>query len=385
MSDTFTTTTRQSWFSRIISSFVGILFGIWLFFGSFFILFLNEGRVDFWTLAEKAPLLKQTDSPTPEYSGKLVAIEWDLTTRTPLWDTFLKPNTYLLVKRNVETYAWKEDEKTETHKDIGGSETTTKTYTYEKKWLENPESSSRFQVPTGHTNITSDIKNTSFTNGDLKVGDYSLSSQWLFIEWWETLTLNTENTLLTGSYILENNYIYKSVGTWTLSNPEIGDIRISYHVIISPLTNTTSFWQLDTTKKSLQSYQATKYRSFYEVRNWNRWEAATTLHQEHTMIQWLLRLAWFLCMFAGLSLVVWPISVFFDVLPFLGTVSRSILWFINFFIALALSTVTIIVWMIFYNIYALIVVILITLWVIGYFLNKKYNTNSQPQSTTPWV
>ena len=385
MSDTFTTTTRQNWFSRMMSSFVGILFWIVLFFGAFFILFLNEWRVDFWTLAEKAPLLKQTDSPNGEYGGELVAIEWDLPTNTPLGDTFLKPNSYLSIQRNVETYAWKENEETHTSKDIGWSETTTKTYTYEKKWLQNPESSSKFQVRTGHNNIISDIKNPSFLNGDLKVWDYSLEKQWLFIEWWENLVLTNDNTILNESQTLENNYIYKSIGTWTLSNPEIGDIRISYNVINSPLTNITSFWQLDTAKKSLSSYQATKYHDFYEVRKWNRTEAAQNLHWEHTMIQWLIRLAGFLCMFIGLSLIVWPISVFFDILPFLGTVSRSILWFINFFIAFALSTVTIIVWMIFYNIYALIIVILITLWVIGYFLNKKYNTNSQTQGSNPQV
>ena len=44
MSDSFTTRTHQSWFSRIGNSFAGVLIGLALIVGMVGLLFWNEGR-----------------------------------------------------------------------------------------------------------------------------------------------------------------------------------------------------------------------------------------------------------------------------------------------------------------------------------------------------
>ena len=46
MANSFTTVTTTGYFQRIINSFVGILIGVLLFAGSFFLLYWNEGRFD---------------------------------------------------------------------------------------------------------------------------------------------------------------------------------------------------------------------------------------------------------------------------------------------------------------------------------------------------
>ena len=78
-------------------------------------------------------------------------------------------------------------------------------------------------------------------------------------------------------------------------------------------------------------------------------------------------------MWAGLSAVFRPISVFLDVVPLFGSLSKGIIGFITGLIALVLSIVTILVSMILHNVVALIVSVLITSFVIAYVIKKKGN------------
>jgi hypothetical protein len=54
MSNYFRETTHTSWFSRLMSSFMGVLFGFLMFLGSFVLLYFNEGRVNLSKIAKTA-------------------------------------------------------------------------------------------------------------------------------------------------------------------------------------------------------------------------------------------------------------------------------------------------------------------------------------------
>jgi hypothetical protein len=73
--------------------------------------------------------------------------------------------------------------------------------------------------------------------------------------------------------------------------------------------------------------------------------SATTMFEmaqkENILVMWVLRVGGFLAMLIGLSLFFRPTSVFADVLPFLGNLVGTLSIFVVFFIAGALSFLTI--------------------------------------------
>ena len=150
MSDEVTEVSYQSWFSRIGGAFSGMLVGLFLFVVAFPILFWNEGRAVHRAqdLDEGQKNAETVDVAVidPAKEGKLVFASGTATTDDTLRDPMFGITTKgaLRLKRVVEMYLWKETEQTETKKNIGGGETTTKTYSYSKIWSTDVINSSVF-------------------------------------------------------------------------------------------------------------------------------------------------------------------------------------------------------------------------------------------------
>lgn len=62
-----------------------------------------------------------------------------------LTDPYVQPGQVLSLQRNVEMYAWVENKETTTKDKVGGGQEETTTYTYEKKWTDEPQDSSVFK------------------------------------------------------------------------------------------------------------------------------------------------------------------------------------------------------------------------------------------------
>jgi hypothetical protein len=89
----------------------------------------------------------------PGNEGKLVHISGELATKLPLTDPEFGVSTPAArLVRTVELYQWKEDSRTETKKNLGGSEDKVTTYTYTQVWSEPRIDSGRFHDPGGHEN-----------------------------------------------------------------------------------------------------------------------------------------------------------------------------------------------------------------------------------------
>src|SRR5947208_937507 len=152
MSDQFVTITRTSWLGNIMNSFVGVLLGIILFLVAFPGLGFNEGRTNMATVA-KAGVLVDGASVNEQTEGKQVAVAGTLASDERLGDTpYLAAGAYVQLNRKVEMYAWVEHKSTETHKDTGGSSTTTTTYTYDKQRTCSPDDAQSFEHPQGRYN-----------------------------------------------------------------------------------------------------------------------------------------------------------------------------------------------------------------------------------------
>ena len=107
--------------------------------GSCIFLFWNEGRAvqTERSLTEGASLVVSVDPARvdPANDGKLVHLSGDLKPGAPLTDPdFTVSATALRLVRKVEMYQWKEETKTETRKNVRGSEETITTYEYVRTW-----------------------------------------------------------------------------------------------------------------------------------------------------------------------------------------------------------------------------------------------------------
>src|SRR4051812_2293804 len=157
MSDTFTEVSTKSWGSRLVESIKGVLFGLVLILGSGVGLFWNEGRAvqTQRSLTEGAGVVIDIDSARvdPVNEGKLVHVSGDMRAPAPVVDPdFGVSANGLRLVRSVEMFQWKEDKKTETRKNLGGSEETVTTYTYTKEWATNRIDSRDFRQQDGHVN-----------------------------------------------------------------------------------------------------------------------------------------------------------------------------------------------------------------------------------------
>ena len=375
MSDQFTEVTTKSWGSRIVDSIVGVLFGILLFLGSFVVLYMNEGRVDVSKIAKTAIEIEPTSEAPVDANGKLVSTTGTFKSDEKLGDVFLKEGDYISLKRIVEMYAWEETKHSDSHKNFGGSETTKTTYSYSKKWTRFPENSSQFKESSGHHNPEMTIKKKNITISHADLGIYGVDTDKLTLpECNSEIQLNKVNTILDqGFKIADPKYMFKGEGT--ISEPQIGDLRISYLAVDNPIVPATIFGKLDGPEKQISPYYGVKDTKLYRVFEGSRDGAVVTMHEEYTFTLWMLRLLGFVMMWLGLMLLFRPISVVLDVVPILGSIGMAAIGLTTFGISFVLSLVTILVSMILHNVIVLVGVIAAFVVGILWYLRSKRENN----------
>ena len=373
MADQFVTVTRTGWFSNIINSFVGVLFGIILFLVAFPVLWFNEGRTNMATVAQSSVLVDGT-SVNAQTEGKQVAVAGTLASNEQLGDPpYLAEGAYVQLNRNVEMFAWVEHKSTDTRKDVGGSSTTTTTYTYEKQWTSSPDDSDTFEHPQGHTNPPLPVQSTTIVVSSASVGAYAINPADITLPSGQDIRLNPEMVTTNKNRRLVGNYILLGAGSF--DTPQLGDIRISYNGVPA---NTRAIAFGKQQGATLIPYLTAKNDRLYRVfLNTDRAGAIQEMSTEYKVIGWVLRLVGFLMMWIGLCLCFGPITTFLDVLPFLGSAGRFMVGLVTLPVALVLSIITIVISILAHNILALIVVL--GLLIGGVMLwSKVQKRNGQP-------
>lgn len=363
MPDKFTETTTTGYGTRIVDSIKGITFGVILFFGSFILLYWNEGSVDFSVLARNArEIISTSTSQTDALQGSLVSTTGLLSSNEMLGDNlFLNPGRYIVIKRVVEMYAWKERKQSKTIKNFGGSETTETIYSYEKKWRQKPYASNDFKHSEGHVNPVSSVSDIEIKVQEATLGIYKVDMEFVDLpKNFTPLILNQQNiTLNQQAHLVDEQYIFVSkTGNSTFESPEIGDLRVSYKVLPSGKMSTI-FGKLDGDK--MVPHVDVKGNLFYRILSGHRDQAIHELHAEYNKFLWIFRLIGFLMMWLGLSLLLGPISVVLDVIPFFGSLSGAVIGLITFLVALPLSILVILISMILHSIIAFIIMLVLIL------------------------
>lgn len=353
MADQFVTIKRTGWLGNIMNSFVGVLLGIILFLVAFPVLWFNEGRTNMATIAQASVLVDGT-RVSAQTEGQQVAVAGTLSADELLGDPpYFAAGAYVQLERKVEMFAWVEQKSTDTHKDAGGSSTTTTTYTYDKQWTSSPEDSQSFEHAQGHTNPSLPVPSTTLVVSSARVGVYTINPADITLPTTRDINLNNEIVMTSGNRRLAGNYIV--LGRGSLDTPQLGDIRISYSGV-SANTQAIAFGKQQGT--ALVPYLTRQNDRLYRVFvNTDRAGAIQEMNTEYTVIGWILRLVGFLLMWIGLGLCFGPITAFLDVLPFLGSAGRFVIGLVALPVALALSMITIVISILAHNILALIVVL----------------------------
>lgn len=346
-SDSYTEVSEQGFFSRLFGSIFSALFGVAIFFGSFVVLYMNEGSVDESKIVKSATEVNAA-APSAGAVGKFVAATGPLATSAKLGDAYLAPGNYVMLSRTAEMYAWEETKHEKKEKKTGGGERTITTYDYERRWTSSPDSSSSFKVKAGHHNPEMSVKAESWKATDVKLGKLDVDMAKISLPGGKALR-PTDGQVRNGD--VDGSYVY--VGGARAGSPRVGDIRLSYSAI-APGGEYTVVGKL-ASAAALAPAVAEK-REFYRMFEGTKKDALGALHGEYLMWVWGFRLLGFLMCWGGMRMFMEPLNTLLDILPIFGSIGRGVTGFLTFPIALILSTVTIVVAQIMHNLIAMIVV-----------------------------
>lgn len=322
--DSFSEVSSSSWFSRIADSFKGIIFGLLLLIVSIVLLSWNEGRAvkRYKTLNEGAGAVVTVDSTEvdPGKDGSLVHTTGTaLTTDNPTDSEFGISTHAIKLIREVEMYQWTEDTDKETRKKLGGGTETVTTYKYTKEWSPKHISSSDFKEPTGHTNPASmRFNNKTFTANPVTVGAFTLAnSQVNMIRGGEPFPFPDDYAVPARlePATLSPTQLYIGEDP---SNPAVGDLKVTYTMVPEQMVSLVAAQYQD----SFQPYQ-TKAGGTIDLLQVGTHSSAAmiqTAQDNNKIMTWALRAGGLLLMFFGFSLLMGPLSVLADVVPFIGNI-----------------------------------------------------------------
>lgn len=349
MSDSIRDVTSVSWLGRIKRSLGGFLFGLLLVVAMVVLLFWNEGRAvqTAKSLAEGATAVVSVtaDAIEPSNNARLIHVSGAVTADSVPTDTdFGIAKQGIRLVRSVEMYQWKETRNTETRTKVGGGEETVTTYSYGKGWDEQPIVSSDFRQPAGHSNPPMEIRSRTIQIPEGRLGAFTLDEPVLSrIHDDAELPLSAEQLPTvdaayggTQKVNIVGGRIYLAQNP---TNPAVGDYKISYSYV--PLGVVSVVAKQD--GQRLDRYQTEAGDQLLMVRSGD--VAADTMFadavSENTMITWILRAVGLIVLFSAFAMVMAPLGIVADVIPFIGSIVRLGTGLVAFVLAVLVGGATI--------------------------------------------
>ena len=384
MSDSYTETTTKSWTTRIGESIKGVLFGLALVAGSGVFLFWNEGRAvqTQRSLTEGASLVVTVEPASVDAAneGKLVHLNGDIKPGAPLADSdFTVSATALRLVRTVEMYQWKEDQKSETRRTSGGGEETVTVYEYNRTWSETRYDSSRFKRPDGHANPEMRYRSASYTSRDATLGAFRPGTNVV-----ERLPADDAVPLdpalatalqgrVKGPVHVADGRIYLGDNPTT---PRVGDLRVGFKltpggpVSIIARQAGTGFADYQTKAGDRLLIVKPGTQSAAEMFSAAQWE--------NRILTWLMRFAGVVAMFFGFFLILNPLVVVADIVPFLGGILTAGAGIVSLTLTAIIAPVIIAIAWLWYRPLVSIVVLAIGFG-IAYFLKRRASQKAAAQ------
>ncbi|HHJ20251.1 MAG TPA: hypothetical protein ENJ84_10590 [Gammaproteobacteria bacterium] len=352
MTDTYTTITQDSWFSRIGQSLGGTLFGLLLFLIAFVILFINEGRAvnTHKMLQEGAGMVVAVDNARVDSAneGQLIHVSGRADTKDSLNDPVFKVGvTAIQLKRTVEMLQWQENKSSTTTKNLGGSTETETTYRYKKAWSERPIDSSQFHESGYQNPEAMAFESMTWQANTVTVGAFHLTHHQISrINKFEKFPLTDKNKLkkkIAGKSRIEDGQLYLG----SKAHNEVGDLRVQMQVVYPTDVSIISA-QAGNSFKPYQT-KVGKNISMLSMGIKPATDMFASAEAANQTLTWMLRGVGLLVMFFGLKLMVKIFSVLADVVPLFGNIIGGGTSIIAFLVALVLSLITISVAWMFYR------------------------------------
>lgn len=379
-----TVVTSKNIFQRLGGSIKGIFGGFIMFLLAFPLLFWGEKRaIDEYKNLQQgrgAVVEAPADKIDPALDGKLVHVTGDAVVHDVLEDPLFGISVAALgLERKVEMYQWVEDSKQETVKKLGGTEETTTTYSYDKKWQPRLVNSGAFHDPLFHRNPSEmPYENLSLRSSNTTMGPYKLPEAVIRgVGTYEPLLITAEmlaeapEELPQGPTVeeqpeeptaeepteeqpeeptaeeqpekqsarlkLDQGRIYLGKDP---ASPNIGDVRFSF-TVVKPGPISVIAGQTGETFRAFTSDKVKKGLLLTANGHQSADEMFTSAEKANKILAWVIRFGGWLMMFLGLSAVVRPLSVAADVVPFLGRIVGGVSSFVIFLIATLLAVLTI--------------------------------------------
>lgn len=324
----FTETTTRSWFSRLKDALIKILIGLVLLVACIWLLFWNEGRSvkTYRALVEGAGLVVSVENGSidPTNDGKLVHISGPVKPVGVPQDNVLgiSAEGAAGLDRTVEMYQWVETSKSETRKQLGGSEETVTTYSYSKEWKRNAVDSSNFRQ-SGHDNPQKPVDDASFAVPSATIGAFSVDGRAvarLGDERPIPLTMIDANRAADALSLGKPASVVagQAVFSFNPQDPQVGDIRISF---TRSDIDAASFIGAQR-GAGLTPYKTTNGRELFLsdagiVDASAMFDAAQS---ENTIITWLVRAGGLIGLFISFVFIFSILGVIADVVPFIGSI-----------------------------------------------------------------
>ncbi|CAB9529373.1 Transmembrane protein 43 (Partial), partial [Seminavis robusta] len=329
MSDSVVRITHQSYGSRIAGSCKALCFVPIFLIAGILVLSWNEGNLVTQRKALDEGLksvvdIPSTESVNAENEGSLIHFVGTAKPDSQVTDPIfgVAPPNALLLKRTVEMYQWTESSHSETRKNTGGSTDTVTTYSYSKEWRDRAVDSGSFEESSGHQNPSGGMLFPSDTvaANPIHVGAFELSSAVVQkMHWYQPLqsgiSVDTiqDNSTRNQATVFGSRFYF---GDGSSGSPQIGDTRVSFEQVPSQTISVVA----KQIGESLSSYTAKSGGSVLLVEAGPHDAAEMFKHANEalTIQTWLIRLGGFLLIYFAFEIAMKPLSVFADVLPFLG-------------------------------------------------------------------
>jgi Transmembrane protein 43 len=353
--DVVTDVEQTGWLARLGQSFAGVLFGFIMIAGACVLLFWNEGRAiqTARSLTEGGGVVRAVDAGRidPANEGKLVHVAGLIAVSGPVLDAeFGMRSSGLRLIRRVEMYQWTEEETTETKKKLGGSEEKTTTYKYNRAWSDKPVDSSRFRERAGHANPQMTWHDRNQLAAQPRIGAFAVPGSLLANFGAERpLAANDDQTAalrrkLNKPVQVLDGVIYIARDP---AQPAVGDVRITYSQV--PLQDASVVARQ--AGNGLAPYQTTAGGTIELIAAGvvpaaQMFKAA---QDDNRMWTWLIRAGGCLLMFIGFGLIMGPLGVLGDLIPFIGDVVRAGTGLIGLLLTAVLAPIVIAVGWLFYR------------------------------------
>ncbi|TNE90197.1 MAG: hypothetical protein EP330_09060 [Deltaproteobacteria bacterium] len=355
MSDSVTEVTTEGFFSKLMESIKGVLFGLLLFIVAFPCLIWNEwsavNRYQTLAMGQAAAIEVSADTVDGGNEGKLVHLSGKATTDETLTDVqFGVSENAIKLDREVEMYQWVQHEEKKSEKKVGGKTETTTTYTWSKEWKGSLVSSSSFKAKVDPVTKEALVnpsampyEDADFAAKKVTVGAFDLSVGLVNrLTAWEDRTVSADDLAVApdavkGSLQVHDGGYYLGANP---SSPSIGDVRIKYRMV-KPAVVTVVAAQKNKTLDAWESPGGTGSIAELRAGTLSKDEMFEAAVSDRALMSWIIRFGGFLAMFFGITMILRPFVVLGDVIPFVGNFLAMGSAILGFFLAAILSLGTI--------------------------------------------